>query len=169
MSMNIKENLILEKEHVGTTPAGDPIIMIVTYGGLFAFFAKINNKIETLGMAPHKGIAAWMAEKRLNGLKWNDNFMKHEDSGFEELKKHQTSRFNKLKKILFSPINLLTKNKKNKYFILYNVEKQDIQILHKNQIKEDIKKKVIDPKDYIVRPLNLSESYQSLLFYKDFK
>lgn len=57
--------MIKKKCFVGTASSGNPVLLIETYGGLFACFAKNSNgEIETLSTAPHRAIALFLAEKR---------------------------------------------------------------------------------------------------------
>ena len=56
--MKIDEKSILSRDIVGKTESGTPVLLIVTHGGLYAFFTKKNDKIETLSMAPQVAIGA---------------------------------------------------------------------------------------------------------------
>ena len=86
--MVINPNQIKEKKIVGQTSDGQPVLMVLTHGGLYAFFTRKNGSIETLSTGAHRGIASWMAEKREPTIKWNAEFLKSEESTtYETLKK----------------------------------------------------------------------------------
>lgn len=71
--MKIEEHMIADKDIVGTTGAGEDVLGIRTHGGLFAYFLrKKSGGYKTLAMAPHKAIAAWMAEQTSDSrIQWN--------------------------------------------------------------------------------------------------
>ena len=86
--MKIDKDMVLKRDIVGKKADGSPVVMLVTHGGLYAFFSKNNNgEVETLGMAPHKAIAAWMSEQKARDIKWEEGFMKNENSEMEDLQK----------------------------------------------------------------------------------
>jgi hypothetical protein len=165
--MKIEENQIAQKEIVGKTGDGEPVVMILTHGGLYAFFSKKDKTIESLGMAPHRAIAAWMAEKKDPSIKWKDGFLKSETNKLEELKKSQESQFQRFRKILFSPV-LLVKNEPNVNYLIYDTDNVTIGIMHKDDIKAGIKAGEIGGL-CMVRNLNLNEPVQLVERHKEFK
>ncbi len=164
--MKIEENMIAVKEVVGKTSYGSPVVMIVTHGGLYAFFSKNSkNDIETLGMAPHKAIAAWMAEKKA-GISWTNEFKKYEETELEGLKKSQKQTFIKLRNALFS--NALVKsNEKSDYYIVYDTETIQIGIMHKSDIQRSLDRKEIY-KESFIRNLSLNEPVAFISKHPDF-
>lgn len=75
------------KDHfvAGHDAEGNPVLMVETYGGLFAVFRKLAKGSETIAAAPHKAVALWMAELKLPGVSWDQeslqkrNLMKSEE------------------------------------------------------------------------------------------
>ena len=165
--MKIEENQIAEKKIVGKTGGGDPVVMVLTHGGLYAFFYKKDKTVESLGMAPHKAIAAWMAEKKDPSITWKDDFMKSEETELEDLQKSQDSQFQRLRKAMFAP-SVLTKSEPNDYYLIYDTTAVTIGIMHKVNIKEGLHSNSVDD-HCLVRNLNLSESATLLRMHKDFK
>lgn len=164
--MKIEENMIASKEVVGKTSYGSPVVMIVTYGGLYAFFSKNSkNDIETLGMAPHKAIAAWMAEKKI-GIEWSGEFKKYEETELEDLKKGKKQTFIKLRDALFSNA-LIKSNEKSDYYIIYDTKTIQIGVMHKSEIQRSLDRKEIYRESF-VRNLSLNEPVEFISKHPDF-
>jgi len=141
--MKIEENMIASKVVAGKRASGSPVVMIVTHGGLYAFFAKNDkHEIETLGMAPHKGIAAWMAEKKVRDITWEPNFNKSEQTELEDLKKSHETFASKFKSSLFSAILVKSQAKSNRYMV-YDSRSGSMGIMTKSEIQDLINKKGI--------------------------
>lgn len=160
--------MIAEKKIVGKTADGDPVVMVVTHGGLYAFFSKSGDTVSTLGMAPHKAIALWMAEKKAGSIKWKDDFIKNENNELKELQKSNDSMFVRLRKLIFSPVVLQKTNEVSDYFIVYDTAKLDIAVLHRSEIWEGLFQKQIKL-SYLIRNVNLTESVSLISDHKEFK
>ena len=166
--MRIDDKMIAEKKIVGKTGDGDPVVLILTHGGLYAFFSKNASGIDTLGMAPHKAIAAWLAEKKAGSIKWKDDFLKNEAVEFQELKKNNDHLFMRLRKLLFSAGTLKKTLNDEGYYLVYDTGEFNIAVMHKDEIKEGIKDGSID-RYFLVRNLNLTEAAQLIEDHKEFR
>lgn len=165
--MKIEDHMIAKKDHVGNRKDGSPVIMIVTHGGLYAFFSKSKKgDVETLGMAPHPAIASWMAEKKAKDIDWNKDFHKNEDYFGESLKKNQNNDYSRLRSALFAPI-LKKSAEKSDYYIIYDTKSITIGIMHKKEIQ-----KMLDDGDLykhsFVRNINMNEDVEFISSHKDF-
>ena len=166
--MKIEDKMIAEKKVVGKTANGEPVVYVVTHGGLHAFFCKGGDAIETLGMAPHKAIAVFFAEKKAGSIKWKDGFIKNESNELEELKKSNDNLFLRLRKLIFSPVVLSKSTVDESYYIVYDTQRLDIGILHKEEIKEGISTGKINCLN-LIRSVSLTEPIQLIEDHKEFK
>lgn len=166
--MKIEDKMIAEKKIVGKTADGDPVVMVVTHGGLYAFFSKSGNTISTLGMAPHKAIALWMAERKAGSIKWKDDFIKNENNELKELRKNNDTMFVRLRKLMFSPNALVKTTEVSDYFIVYDTINLDIAVLHRDEVADGILVKSIKP-SFLIRNVNLTESVGLVSDHKEFK
>lgn len=164
--MKIDEKSILSKEIVGLTSEGNPVLLVVTHGGLYAFFTKKEDKIETLSMAPQVAIGAWMAEKK-ETIKWNDGFLKSEKYQYNNLIKSEGEMFKKLRKAMMSPTLNLNCVKEEGYYYIYDTSTFDIGIMHKEDIKWGLQKKEISDL-CLVRNLTLAEPIYVIRNHKEF-
>jgi hypothetical protein len=164
--MKIEPSQIAEKKSVGKTSDGQPVVMILTHGGLYAFFTKDEGQIETLGLAPHKAIAAWMSEKKCD-ITWNDGFLKSEGSEYEELTKSEAGLFKKLRKTMLSPVLTSSPIKMDGYYYIYNTNTFDIGLMHKADIATGLRKGEISPLS-LVRLATLEEPVGVLKMHKEF-
>ena len=165
--MRIDNEMVLKKEISGTRKDGSPVVMIVTYGGLYAFFSKNNNgDVETLGMAPHKAIAAWMAEQKAKDIKWNEGFLKSEKTDTETLSKSEDNIYIKLRNLLFND-TLVKSEIKSDYYIIYDLNDISIGVMKKNEIQEMLDSGEAH-NNYLVRNLNLTEPYEFITEHKEF-
>jgi len=162
--MIIDKHMISEQKVVGKTKSGDPVLYVMTHGGLFGFFTKNKDEVETLATAPHKAIAAWMAEKKAGGISWDEKFAKHED-GLADLKKSQESRFNRYRNLLFSQES--TDLAKSEYYFVYDLNKKEIGLLTKDEISNRITKDV-NRKNFVIRNASLNERPNLLSDHGDF-
>lgn len=73
--MKLDDIEIKNKVVVGKNLRNDvPVIMVETYGGLYAIFANMGGLIECVGAAPHKAIAVHLAEAKWPGMfEWDRN------------------------------------------------------------------------------------------------
>lgn len=71
--MQISQEQIASKVRVGSHQ-GDPVFRIVTLGGLNLIVKKHSKsgKLEVAAAAPHRAIAAFIAEKHLKGVNWSE-------------------------------------------------------------------------------------------------
>ncbi len=165
--MKIEENQIQHKEIAGKTSDGDPVVYICTHGGLHAFFSKKDNTIESLGMAPHVGIAKWMTEKKSPGIKWKESFEKSEGNTLEDLKKSQENQFHRFRNAIFAPVSLI-KSEPNDNYLIYDTSISVIGIMHKDEIRDGLRSGDIDS-HCLVRNLNLNEPAELLYKHKEFR
>ena len=166
--MKIDNEMVLKKEIAGNRKDGSPVVMLVTHGGLYAFFSK-NEKgeVETLSMAPHKAIAAWMAEQKARDINWNTGFLKSESSGpLEDLSKNQQNLYVRLRNLLFSD-TLIKNSEKSDYYIIYDTKAINIGIMHKDEIQQKLDSKEIYRESF-VRNVNLNEPCEIISLHKEF-
>jgi hypothetical protein len=145
--MKISADQIAEKEIAGKTKDGRPVVYIATNGGLHAFFCKDEEgNTCSIGAAPHKGIAKFLAGKK-EDITWNSAFSKSEAT----LEKSEEALFQKLRKVMFMPCVMLGEIEpaKSDTFVLYHVNKQAIEVVSKSEIEEDIKNGEVDRFDLI--------------------
>ena len=165
--MKIDSHMVAKKVVAGKRANGNPVVMIVTHGGLYAFFAKNDaHEIETLGMAPHKGIAAWMAEKKVRDITWESDFNKHEQTELEDLKKSHESFAERFKKSLFSNV-LVKSNNKLKDYLVYDSRSGSMGIMAKGEIQSLVDQKAIYEWSF-VRNMSFNEPVQFLKDHIDF-
>lgn len=164
-TVQIPQSQIKYQQIVGTASNGLPVLMIITYGGLYAWFTKNRDgKTKILATAPHRAIGMWMASKEDPNIKWNEN-------AYYEVP-DDSKRLAVLYKALIAPVlplktNSTTELRKysNELEVPYNVD--DIFIVYDNNTKniglfdtlgviDGLKLKYLQPTDYI-RPINLSE------------
>lgn len=60
--MEIQERHIKERKRIGTLK-GEPVIEVLTRGGLWMVVCKKNEKPATLGTGPHRAVARYVAQK----------------------------------------------------------------------------------------------------------
>ena len=136
--MKLGEDHIKDKKVVGHTPDGDPIVMIETHGGLFAFFTKSKSGgIETIAAAPHRGIGAFMCEQKKPGIKWNKRIDEVSKSQADEL-------FDTLRKRMFSEETALSKSDEP-YYVYYDHRNATFELVHRDDLKEMVQAGEIDP------------------------
>ena len=166
--MKIDKSMVLKREIVGKRSSGDPVVMLITHGGLYAFFCK-NEKgdIETLGMAPHKAIAAWMSEQKVRDIKWNDDFMKSESNELEDLKKNNEKTYIRLRTLIFSDALVKTEAKSD-YYIIYDTKQITIGIMHKEEIQKSLDSGGLYVESF-VRSTLLNEPCQFISQHKEFE
>lgn len=165
--MKIDEKAILSKEIVGKTEEGNPVLLVVTHGGLYAFFTKKEDKIETLSMAPQMAIGAWMAEKKEN-IKWNEGFLKSEKYKYDNLMKSEGELFKRLRKAMMAPLLKKEYVYEEGYYYIYDTNTFDIGIMHKEDIKWGLRKKDISDL-CLVRNLTLTEPICVIRNHSEFK
>ncbi len=166
--MKINENMISKKDIVGKRANGNPVVMVVTHGGLFAFFSKSDKgDIETLGMAPHKAIAAWMSEKKARDIKWKDGFMKSEAGLYDNLQKSNSTSYVRLRNLLFDK-SLIKNAEKSDYYIIYDTKDIVIGVMHRNDIQKSLDAGEIYRESF-VRNLSMNEPVQFISQHKEFR
>ena len=158
--MIISPEMIESKEIVGKNREGTPVLMIVTKGGLYAFFTKTEKGVKTIGTAPHKAIGAWICEQQEDGITWNEGFLKSEQFIGEDLKKSvnaQEDMFLYLRDIFFSKSAKSRENISGDYYLFYDPYLFNIGIMHKSEIIKDYRDGKLS-KSCMVRPATLSKS-----------
>lgn len=154
--MKIDSDQVKEKRIVGHTHDKDPIMYVLTHGGLHCFFQKSNSGIKTLSMAPHKGVARWMAEKAEPKIKW-ESMEKSEDLTKSD------DLYDKLLAYFATPV--LTDFPNSPLYVGFNTANDAIG-LYKS---EDLKKMPYSEKQImVVRNIALNSMPDLLLHHKDF-
>jgi len=157
--MKIDLDQVSEKKIVGATFDKDPIMYILTHGGLHCFFQKSKSEVKTLSMAPHKAVAKWMAEKAEPKIKWNEDMVKSED-----LMKSDIDLYSKLLAYFATPIQ--TDFPDSPLYVTFNTETDDIGLSK----KEDLQKlSYTDKSKMVVRNISLNSLPDVLLSHKDFR
>lgn len=165
--MKIDSHMVAKRVVAGKRANGNPVVMIVTHGGLYAFFAKNDkHEVETLGMAPHKAIAAWMAEKKVRDIQWETDFNKNEQNDLEDLRKSHESFSERFKKSLFSNV-LVKNNKKLDNYMVYDSKSGSMGLLTKKEIQSLIDEKSIYEWSF-VRNMAFNEPVKFLRDHIDF-
>lgn len=147
--------MIADREVSGTTGAGEDVLGIKTHGGLYAFFLrKKSGGYKTLAMAPHKAIACWIAEQAADS-KINWNILEKSEPPTEE------QVYDSLVKALY--IQTHDKAEPSDYFIAFNHNSGEMQLVKAKEIKELAKKEGMD---WTVRNLSLSEPCTFACFWE---
>ena len=152
--MIIKEEQIAEKKLAGVSGKDSPVLYIVSKGGLHAFFTKKDGQIESLGAAPHKAIAMWMAEKRDPELKWNKEFLSKTEYDQSDLAKSIKRKFEEIRVMFFDPIIQKSENISEEYTV-YDYANKTFLSMNKSEIIESVINKSLD-KLAMVRPSDFS-------------
>jgi hypothetical protein len=149
--MKITENQILSRKVAGHTKEGEPIVYVVTKGGLHAFFKRAEDgNIETLAAAPHKAIGKWLTEQKSKGLTWNET----------DLDKSEDDLFDKLRRMLFAKLDQPIPNP-DEWQILYNPIEKKIGLVQKSDLPELIKSD-LSLKYAWIRDISLEKPFQLL-------
>lgn len=159
--MKIEAGHIDKKEVAGKTGDGRNVVYVSTMGGLHTFFCKDEKgDIVSIGAAPHKAIAKFLALKKEPSIKWNEEFSKS-----ESLEKSETT-FSQLRKFMFSDLSL-QKSEMSDTYLVYDVRKEEISAMKKNEIIEGLKNKTVD-KYSIARDVNAVRKATCLLDMDEF-
>lgn len=157
--MKLDASQIKEKTVAGYV-GKDPVVYVYSHGGLHAFFKKDDDgNITSIGAAPHKGIAKFLATKKEPQIKWEKDFL---DDG--HLSKSEGDLFLELRSAIFSPSMEIKKSESTVYY-LYDTTQKTIEILDKAEIQERIDNKEVDLYCFI-RNTDLSRE-ASILKYSD--
>jgi hypothetical protein len=151
--MKITADQIDSKAIAGKTEDGRAVVYVSTKGGLHAFFCKDESgNTCSIGAAPHRAIAQFLAGKKEN-ITWESDFKKSETN----LAKSEEALFHKLRKIMFmAPVVLGSVDPQmSDTFALYDVAKHTIEVISKAELEEDIKHGKVD-RFALVRDLSLS-------------
>lgn len=152
--MRIAPEHIQEKAIAGQTKAGAPILYILTKGGLHAFFIKSGDGIESIGAAPHRAIAEWIAEKKQPGLEWSKEFMaKAERSLGDLLAKSEQSKFDRARALIFAQVPPAPIEDHEGLFFVYDAKASTIEVMDELSLRREFRKHEWS----FVRPVNLSE------------
>jgi hypothetical protein len=147
--MKIAPEHIEFKAIAGKTKEGHPVVYVLTKGGLHAFFTKAaDGDVTSLGAAPHRGIASWMAEKRSPGIQWDEDFAeKH------HLVKSETQRFQQLREIMFESVLLPPTGQD--LLVVYDDEARTIEVMDHETLTSALSKG--EHSWSFVRPIDLSQ------------
>lgn len=157
--MKIENEHVSEKKIVGETQDKEPILYILTHGGLHCFFQKSKDGIKTLAMAPHKAMAQWMAEKADPKIKWIGEMSKSEN-----LFKSDSDLHDKL--LAFFAIPLVTDFPKSPLYVGFDTSNGNINLYKKEDL---IKMSYNDKVNFIIRNIALDSFPDLLLNHGDFK
>lgn len=152
--MMITDEHIAEKKVAGKSGEGSPLLYVVSKGGLHAFFTKKNGEIHSLGAAPHKAIAMWMAEKRDPDLSWSKDFLSKSEYERMDLAKSIARRFEEIRTMFFSPEIRKSEGSSDEYTV-YDSANRQFMSMTKAEILEGVKNRTLD-KLAMVRPADLS-------------
>jgi hypothetical protein len=161
--MKITADQIDFKAIAGETKDGRSVVYIATKGGLHAFFCKDEEgQIMSIGAAPHRAIAKFLAAKK-EKIEWSKDF---EGDG---LNKSEADFFQKLRKVMFmDQVQLGDKAATmSDTFLVYDVRKSEIEVVKREDLEEQIKKGTVD-KYALVRDMNLSQKVQVLKEHDEF-
>jgi hypothetical protein len=152
--MKISSDQIKTKAIAGKTKDGRPVVFIATKGGLNAFFVKgEDGTISSIGAAPHRAIARFLAGKK-EDIDWNDDFAKSEDS----LEKSEDVLFQKLRSAIFCPQvdHDEAAVKKSDVYMVYDITKCSIAVMSKAELEQEIKDHRADELS-LIRDTSLSD------------
>ena len=152
--MIITEDQISEKKVAGKAGGGSPVLYIVSKGGLHAFFTRKEGAIESLGAAPHKAIAMWMAEKRDPDLTWSKEFLSKSEYERMDIAKSIARRFSEIRTMFFSPEIRKSEGTSDDYTV-YDVSKREFLTMTKAEIVQGVADQSLD-RLAMVRPADLS-------------
>ena len=153
--MKIPENQIELKKVVGTSGSGEPVLYVVSKGGLHAFFTKHNGQVTSLGAAPHRAIASWLAEQKDPEIKWEKDFVeKHED--FEDaLEKHERFVVEQVRNIVFGPKLDAPATSVDAYMV-YSPEMQAYTVMDRGDLRKSLETGVVGRYD-VIRHLSMTD------------
>lgn len=146
--MKISEDQVEHRQIAGHTKAGSPVVYVKTKGGLHAFFSKSDGEIESMGAAPHRAIAMWLAEKKSEGLKWNEDFKEG------KLKKSETVRFQELRNAFFA-FERPALAKSEQQYLVYDALAKSFEILTADELRRDLNEG--KRHNSLIRPTDFSE------------
>lgn len=130
--MKIAADQIEKKAIAGKTKDGNPIVYIATKGGLHAFFMKDEDgTISSIGAAPHRAIAKFLAGKKAD-IEWKEDFHKS-----EELEKSEEALFQGMRTAMFATPQ--GGDERTGVMIVYDSKKRTIEVMNKAELKEEIK------------------------------
>lgn len=130
--MKISADQIEKKAIAGKTKSGNPVVYIATKGGLHAFFTKDEDgNIASIGAAPHRAIAKFLAGKKAD-IEWKEDFHKSED-----LEKSEEALFQGMRTAVFAPAQ--GGPERTGVIIVYDTKKSTIEVMNKSELKEEIK------------------------------
>ena len=164
--MKITSDQIEKKAIAGKTKDGRPVVYIATKGGLHAFFCKEEDgSIASIGAAPHKAIARFLAEKKAD-VAWADDFEKAET----DLAKSEGDMFEKLRKVMFMPhVQVLSADvKPSDKFLVYDTSSKTIDVIAKADLEAEVRAGKVD-EFALVRDLSLVDRARPLRDHEDFE
>jgi hypothetical protein len=130
--MKISSDQIEKKAIAGKTTDGKPVVYIATKGGLHAFFMKDEDgSISSIGAAPHRAIAKYLASKK-HDIKWKEDFHKSED-----LTKSEGELFQRMRNAILTPLS--TNGDKTGVYMVYDINKGSIEVMRKSDLMEELK------------------------------
>jgi len=155
--MKISADQIDKKAIAGKTKDGNPVVYIATKGGLHAFFTKDESgSICSIGAAPHKAIAKFLASKK-HEIEWKEDFSKSE----EEMAKSELALFERLRNAVFA--QQAPGTEKTDVYMIYDISKKEIQVMKKSELEEELKAGTVS-KYALVRDTSLT---RRAVFAKD--
>jgi hypothetical protein len=150
---------IQEKRQAGKTKDGQPILYVLTKGGLHAFFVKSGDGIESIGAAPHRAVAEWIAEKKSPGLEWDQKFK-------DDLGKSQGITFGQARGLVFAPVPEHPVPDNGAYLV-YCPRDRVVDVLSEDEIRDCLAKG--EHASSFVRPMNLAEPVDLLAHHPRFQ
>lgn len=139
----ITENQIAERKVAGASGQGNPVVYIVSKGGLHAFFCKKDGEVHSLGAAPHRAIAMFLAEKHDPDLKWNKEFVSKSSDETCDLTKSIANKFNEVRTMFFSQEIRKSEDETDEYTV-YDTANREFLTMSKAEIIESVKDRTLD-------------------------
>lgn len=151
--MKITADQIDIKTVAGKTKDGRPVVYIATKGGLHSFFCKDeDDQIVSIGAAPHRAIAKFLAGKK-EQIEWDKDF----EEKTSNLKKSEEDLFEKLRHVMFMEhVRLGDESpKRSDTYLVYNVPRQIIEVMKSEDLENEISQGLVD-RYTLVRDLSMT-------------
>lgn len=163
--MRISPEHIQEKAIAGKTKDGAPILYVLTKGGLHAFFVKAGEGIESIGAAPHRAVASWIAEKKSPGIEWAQEFIQK-----SELAKSEKAMFERVRGLMFRqevPAAPAELTKSMDLYFVYDPRRSLVEVMSEGDVRARLEKG--EHRWSFVRPVNLSEPVDFTKYHPKFR
>jgi hypothetical protein len=162
MTIKIASSMIAKKAVAGKL-SGEPVLYVLTKGGLHAFFSKEDGKLTTLATAPHRAIGIFFAEKKAKELdkklEWSGEFLQKNEQDITDLiKSEEDGLFNSLRAKMFAPKQ--KKHVPSPNYYVYDIKSKNIGMMSGKDVALAVANKTL-PKDSAIRREDLSDDVPS--------